>query len=96
MAKRKKSGARRSGNPALRAPAPAVETVPLPLDPEPLEVAAAPLLDELADIYAEARQAQLDVQAAVDEAREAGHSWQEIADTVGLSRQTAHRRYARP
>ena len=35
------------------------------------------------------------IQAGVDGLREQGHSWQYIADGLGISRQAAHERYGR-
>ena len=35
-------------------------------------------------------------QALVDDARASGHTWQEIAGALGMTRQAAHERFAAP
>lgn len=42
------------------------------------------------------RQADRVLAAAVDGAREAGHTWQQIGDTLGTTRQAAFQRFGRP
>lgn len=43
-----------------------------------------------------ARDAEEALRLAVEEAREAGHTWQEIGDVLGTSRQAAFQRFGRP
>jgi DNA-directed RNA polymerase specialized sigma24 family protein len=53
---------------------------------EPLEVLAA---------IASVNQIRLQIEnMAVRQAREAGHSWQDIADALSVPKQTIHQRYA--
>ncbi|MET8145652.1 hypothetical protein ABZU32_35575 [Sphaerisporangium sp. NPDC005288] len=44
----------------------------------------------------EAAAAQVRLTDAVHAAREAGHSWADIGEAVGITRQSAHERWARP
>jgi hypothetical protein len=67
------------------------------------QILAAPVLSTENDPLALV-QAARDVQgkaddllaAAVQQAREAGHTWQEIGDVLGVSRQAAFQRYGKP
>lgn len=67
------------------------------------QVLAAPVLrgtDEPLELVKAARQIQTQtdglVAAAVQQAREAGRTWQEIGDVLGVSRQAAFQRYGKP
>jgi hypothetical protein len=42
------------------------------------------------------RDAEVDLREAVEAARQAGHTWQEIGDLLGTSRQAAFQRFGRP
>jgi hypothetical protein len=42
------------------------------------------------------RDAEVDLREAVEAARRAGHTWQEIGDLLGTSRQAAFQRFGRP
>ena len=42
------------------------------------------------------REAESNLRAAVDVAREAGHTWSEIGDVLGSTRQAAFQRFGRP
>lgn len=91
MAK-KKTGARRPGNPARRADAAA------PLAPAAAHGVAAGSADPLGSLEALAgaeRRVRVDLVDAVAGARAAGVSWQQIADALGVTRQSAHRRFSR-
>jgi predicted transcriptional regulator len=50
---------------------------------------------KLSTCAAAERKAEAALRALVDEARGAGMTWQEIADAIGVTRQSAHRRFAR-
>lgn len=43
-----------------------------------------------------ARDAEAELRQAVDAARRAGHTWQELGDLLGTSRQAAFQRFGRP
>ncbi|MGH3624269.1 MAG: hypothetical protein ACRDQ5_21195, partial [Sciscionella sp.] len=43
-----------------------------------------------------ARTVEEAMRAAVEDAREAGHTWQEIGNVLGTSRQAAFQRFGRP
>src|SRR6266700_755484 len=87
-----------------------VMDAPEPSDPLAVDVrdAAQRLLGELAgqgtgsplDVVAAARElsaaATAAMQAAVDRARVAGHSWREIGDVLDTTRQAAFQRFGRP
>ena len=51
-------------------------------------------LSDLAAAHAALVAAQADERRAVHEARAAGHSWEEIADAIGLTATGAHYRYS--
>jgi hypothetical protein len=55
-----------------------------------------PPLDELADALRALRAAEARLRDAVDVAREAGHTWAEIGDVLGITRQAAFQRFGRP
>jgi hypothetical protein len=64
-------------------------TAPRPLPPgRPLDV-----LSWVADADAATRQAQRTLAAAVTRARSRGHSWAQIGDRLGITRQAAHQRF---
>jgi hypothetical protein len=77
-------------------------------DPVTVRVADAahPLIEELGhagsplDAVAAARElttaAEASLQAAVDRARATGHSWREVGEVLGTSRQAAFQRFGRP
>ena len=58
-------------------------------------VAGTPL-DAVADAQSHAQQAEEALRASVEDARSAGHTWQEIGDVLGTSRQAAFQRFGRP
>jgi hypothetical protein len=53
-------------------------------------------LAAVADALRRVRDAEATLRDAVDAAREAGHTWQEIGDLLGTSRQAAFQRFGRP
>jgi hypothetical protein len=53
-------------------------------------------LDEVRDVHRQVLEAQESLRAAVDRARAGGHTWQEIGDVVGTTRQAAFQRFGRP
>ncbi|AHH96807.1 hypothetical protein GCM10010174_41580 [Kutzneria viridogrisea] len=57
---------------------------------------ASNLLSAIAEAQQRARVAEEAVREAVDRAREAGHTWQEIGELLGTSRQAAFQRFGRP
>jgi hypothetical protein len=64
-------------------------TAPRPLPPgPPLDV-----LSWVTEADAATRQAQRDLTAAVTRARSRGHSWTQIANRLGITRQAAHQRF---
>lgn len=62
--------------------------------PEP-ETGGSPL-DAIATARRSAAEADAALQRAVDQAREAGHSWREIGDVLETTRQAAFQRFGRP
>jgi hypothetical protein len=50
----------------------------------------------VADALGTARDAETKLKEAVEAARRAGHTWQEIGDLLGTSRQAAFQRFGRP
>jgi hypothetical protein len=64
-------------------------TTPRPLPPGP----ALDILGWIADADAATRQAQRTLAAAVTRARSQGHSWAQIGDQLGVTRQAAHQRF---
>lgn len=58
-------------------------------------VAGTPL-DAVTDAQRHAQRADEALRAAVEDARAAGHTWQEIGDVLGTSRQAAFQRFGRP
>ena len=53
-------------------------------------------LSALAEARIRAQRADEELRAAVDRARSAGHTWQDIGDVLGTSRQAAFQRFGRP
>lgn len=53
-------------------------------------------LSAVAEARERARDAEEALRRAVDEARTGGHTWQEIGDVLGTSRQAAFQRFGRP
>lgn len=53
-------------------------------------------LAEVGEALRKVRAAEATLREAVEAAREAGHTWQEIGDLLGTSRQAAFQRFGRP
>lgn len=89
---KKKTGARRPGNPARRA-----DAVGSPLAAAAASSGAPDSADPLGSLEALAaaeRRVRVDLVDAVAGARAAGRSWQQIAGALGVTRQSAHRRFS--
>ncbi len=59
-------------------------------------VTDSPPLTRLAEALTEVRAAETRLRDAVDVARDAGHTWAEIGDVLGTTRQAAFQRFGRP
>jgi hypothetical protein len=64
-------------------------TIPRPLAPGP----ALDVLGWITEADAATRQAQRNLAAAVTRARSQGHTWTQIANRLGVTRQAAHQRF---
>ncbi len=63
---------------------------------EPGESSAAPRLREIARAAEHVSDAERQLAAAIHAARQAGVTWQEVGDVLGVSRQAAFKRFGRP
>jgi hypothetical protein len=59
-------------------------------------VPAGPALADVAAAQRQVHEAQDTLRLSVERARDGGHTWQEIGDVLGTSRQAAFQRFGRP